>query len=74
MIAQLRTWLTAQEQVQQAFLVTGHTDFVLVVTAPNAESYEALMARLISANPNVKCFTTSMVLSVIKRSLAIPVP
>lgn len=74
LIAQLRTWLMAQEQVQQAFLVTGQADFVLVVTAPNAESYEALMARLISDNPNVRCFTTSMVLNVIKRSLSIPVP
>lgn len=74
LIAQLRTWLLAQEQVQQAFMVTGPTDFVLVVTAPNAESYEALMARLISDNPNVKCFTTSMVLNIMKRGLAIPVP
>lgn len=73
LIAQLRSWLMAQEHVQQAFMVTGQTDFVLVVAAPNAESYEALMARLISDNPNVRCFTTSMVLSVIKRGLAIPV-
>lgn len=73
LIAQLRSWLLVQEQVQQAFLVTGQADFVLVVTAPNAESYEALMARLISDNPNVRCFTTSMALSVIKRSLAVPV-
>jgi len=27
-----------------------------------------------SDNPNVNCFTTNMVLTVIKRSLAIPVP
>jgi DNA-binding Lrp family transcriptional regulator len=74
LIAQLRTWLMAQELVQQIFYVTGQAAFVLVVTAPNAESYEALMARLMSDNPNVTCFTTSMVLTVIKRSLAIPVP
>lgn len=74
LIAQLRSWLMAQEYVQQIFYVTGQADFVLVVTAPNAESYEALMARLLKENPNVTCFTTSMALSVIKRSLAIPVP
>lgn len=74
LIAQLRTWLMAQEQVQQIFYVTGQADFVLVVTAPNAEAYEALMARLMSDNPNVNCFTTNMVLTVMKRSLAIPVP
>lgn len=74
LIAQLRAWLMAQEHVQQIYYVTGQADFVLVVTAPNAASYEALMARLMSDNPNVTCFSTSMVLNVIKRSLAIPVP
>ena len=74
LIAQLRVWLMAQEHVQQIYYVTGQADFVLVVTAPNAASYEALMARLMSDNPNVTCFSTSMVLNVIKRSLAIPVP
>ena len=74
LIAQLRTWLMAQEYVQQIFYVTGQADFVLVVTAPNADSYEALMTRLMSDNPNVTCFTTSLVLGVVKRSLAIPVP
>jgi DNA-binding Lrp family transcriptional regulator len=74
LIAQLGAWLMAQEHVQQIYYVTGQADFVLVVTAPNAASYEALMARLLSDNPNVTCFSTSMVLNVIKRSLAIPVP
>jgi DNA-binding Lrp family transcriptional regulator len=74
LIAQLRAWLMAQEHVQQIYFVTGQADFVLVVTAPDAASYEALMARLMSDNPNVTCFSTSMVLNVIKRSLAIPVP
>ena len=74
LIAQLRTWLMAQEHVQQVFYVTGAADFVLVVTTPNAETYEALMARLMSDNPNVSCFTTNMALNVMKRSLAIPLP
>lgn len=74
LIAQLRTWLMAQENVQQIFYVTGEADFVLVVTAPNAEAYEAFTARLMSDNPNVNCFTTKLVLTVMKRSLAVPVP
>lgn len=74
LLAQLRTWLMAEELVQQIYYVTGQADFVLVVSAPSAETYEALMARLLSENPNVNCFTTNMVLTVIKRSLAIPVP
>jgi DNA-binding Lrp family transcriptional regulator len=74
MLAQLRTWLAEHEQVQQAFYVTGEADFVLVVTAADTESYDALMARLIAENPNVRRFTTSVALGVLKRGLTVPVP
>ena len=74
LLAQLRQWLAAQEHVQQAFYVTGEADFVLILTAPNTETYDALMARLVSENPNVKRFTTNVALSVVKRGLSIPVP
>lgn len=73
-LAQLRKWLAAQEHIQQAFYVTGEADFVLVITAPDTETYDLLMSRLVSENPNVKRFTTNVALSVLKRSLAIPVP
>lgn len=73
-LAQLRKWLATQEHIQQAFYVTGEADFVLVITAPDTETYDLLMSRLVSENPNVKRFTTNVALSVIKRSLAIPVP
>ncbi|MGH8327007.1 MAG: Lrp/AsnC family transcriptional regulator [Steroidobacteraceae bacterium] len=74
MLSQLRTWLEAQEQVQQAFFVAGEADFILVVTAADTDAYEALMARLVSANPNVKRFTTYFAFCAVKRGLAIPVP
>lgn len=74
LMAQLRKWLAAQEHVQQAFYVTGEADFVLVVTAPDAETYDALMGRLVSENPNVARFTTNVAMSVVKRGLTIPVP
>lgn len=74
LLAQLRRWLAAQPQVQQAFYVTGEADFVLVITAPDTESYDALMARMVAENPNVSRFTTNVALSVVKRGLAIPVP
>lgn len=73
-LTQLRKWLAAQEHIQQAFYVTGEADFVLVITAPDTETYDLLMSRLVSENPNVKRFTTNVALSVLKRSLAIPVP
>ena len=64
----------AQSHVQQAFYVTGEADFVLIVTAPDTESYNAFMARLVLENKNVKRFTTNVVLNLVKRGLAVPVP
>ena len=73
LLAQLRAWLAAQESIQQAFYVTGEADFVLVITAPDTETYDALMARMVTENPNVKRFNTNVALSVLKRGLTIPV-
>lgn len=74
LLAQLRSWLARQDHVQQAFYVTGGADFVLVVTAPDTETYDSLMSRLVSENPNVRRFTTNVALGVVKRGLTIPVP
>lgn len=74
LLAQLRAWLAAEEHVQQAFYVTGEADFVLVVTAPDTAAFDALMARLVSENPNVRRFTTNVALGLVKRGLSIPVP
>jgi DNA-binding Lrp family transcriptional regulator len=74
LMARLRAWLDAESAVQQAFYVTGEADFVLVVTAPDATAYEALMARLLADNPNVRRYTTQVAMGVLKRGLALPVP
>lgn len=74
LLAQLRGWLAAQEHIQQVFYVTGEADFILVITAPDTETYDALMSRMVGENPNVKRFTTNVALSVVKRGLTIPVP
>lgn len=71
---ELSRWLVAEPWVQQAFYVTGEADFVLVVTAPDTEGYQALMARMMAENPNVKRFTTNVALGLVKRGLGIPVP
>ncbi|KQW49677.1 MULTISPECIES: Lrp/AsnC family transcriptional regulator [unclassified Roseateles] len=74
LMARLRAWLDAEAAVQQAFYVTGEADFVLVVTAPDATAYEALMARLLADNANVRRYTTQVAMGVLKRGLALPVP
>lgn len=74
LLAALRAWLAREEHVQQAFYVTGEADFVLVVTAPDTETYDELMSRLVGENPNVRRFKTNVALGVVKRGLSIPVP
>lgn len=73
LLAQLRRWLLAEEHVQQAFYVTGEADFILIVTAPSTEDYDALMTRLVSENANVRRFTTNVALGVVKRGVMIPI-
>ncbi len=60
--------------MQQAYYVTGGADFTLVVTAPDTETYDALMSRMVADNPNVRRFTTNVVLGIVKRGLAMPLP
>jgi Lrp/AsnC family transcriptional regulator, leucine-responsive regulatory protein len=74
LLAELRKWLAAQDHIQQVFYVTGEADFILVITAPDTETYDELMLRLVSENANVRRFTTNVALSVVKRGLTIPAP
>ena len=73
LIGRLRQWMTADQCIQEIFYVTGTADFILVVTAPDIEAYDAFMSRLVAENPNVRRFTTNVALGVGKRSLAIPI-
>ena len=74
LLTQLREWLARRAEIQQAFYVTGETDFVIIVTARDTEAFEAMMAQLVKDNPNVRRFTTNVVLSLLKQGLTIPVP
>lgn len=70
---ELKRWLAAEPAVQQAWYVTGDADFTLVITARDTEDYDAFMQRLVAENRNVRKFKTSVVLSTLKRGLAVPV-
>jgi DNA-binding Lrp family transcriptional regulator len=74
LLTQLREWLSRRAEIQQAFYVTGETDFVIIVTARDTEAFDAMMSQLVQENPNVRRFTTNVVLGLIKRGLTIPVP
>ena len=74
LLAQLRKWLAAEENVQQVFYVAGEADFILVITCPDTAAYEVFMSRMVRENPNVRRFNTHVALSVLKRGLTIPIP
>lgn len=73
LLAQLRRWFADEDQVQQVYYVTGSADFVLIITAPDVDSYDALMGRMIADNANVRRFTTNVVLGIGKRGLFVPI-
>jgi DNA-binding Lrp family transcriptional regulator len=74
LLAQLRKWLAAEENVQQVFYVAGEADFILVITCADTGAYDVFMSRMVRENPNVRRFNTHVALSVPKRGLTIPVP
>jgi len=73
LVQPLRTWLRAEAAVQQAYYVTGTSDYVLLVTATDIGSFDQLMSRMMLENPNVRRFTTNVVMTAVKRGLYVPV-
>lgn len=74
LLAQLREWIARHPEIQQAFYVTGETDYVIIVSARDTEAFDAFMSRLVKENPNVRRFTTNVVLGLLKQGLTVPVP
>ena len=68
---QLQNWIVREDSVQQAYNVTGSADFILTISEASLDAYDHFMSRLVEENPNVRKFTTSVVLQTFKRSLFI---
>jgi DNA-binding Lrp family transcriptional regulator len=69
----LQRWIIAQDAIQRAYNVTGEFDFAIVVRAASLEAYDALMGEMIEANPNVRKYTTMVVLQTLKDETFVPV-
>ena len=67
LVQPLRAWLRAEAAVQQAYYVTGSSDYVLLVTAPDIDSFDQMMSRMMLENSNVRRFTTNVVMTAVKR-------
>ena len=63
----------ADPNVQQCYYVTGIADFILIVTARDMADFEAVTRRLLFDNPNIRRFTTSVVMARDKVSSVVPV-
>lgn len=64
--------ISAEPQVQQCYFVSGETDYLLVVTCADMESYNAFARRVLANEHNIKRFRTSFCLSRVKYDTAIP--
>jgi len=73
LVNRLRAWFRNEPAVQQAYYVTGTADYVLIVVARDIQEFDALMSEMMAANPNIRRFTTNVVMSAIKRGLMVPV-
>jgi len=67
-----RAMQTAPE-IMQCLSVTGEVDFVLTLTMRDMAEYEVFAQRHFWGNPNVKRFSTLVVMSRVKNGLTVPV-
>ncbi len=72
-LADFRARVRDEPQVQQAYYVTGDSDFALVCIARDMADFEALTHRLFFENGNVRRFRTSVVMERTKVGLTVPV-
>lgn len=60
------------DSVQQCYYVTGTADFALVITCRDMTGFEAFAHRVFVDNPDVRHFTTSVVMDRVKVGLTLP--
>ena len=65
--------MRAAPEVMQCYYVTGHADFILILSARDMADYEEFTRRHFFAEDNVLRFRTSAVMDRVKTSFAIPV-
>ncbi len=66
-----RRLIQAESQVQQAYYVTGESDFVVICLAKDMADFETLTQRLFFNQPNVRKFRTYVVMDRTKVGLKV---
>jgi Lrp/AsnC family leucine-responsive transcriptional regulator len=60
-------------EVMQCYYVTGNYDYVLITTFKEMEDYEDFTNKYFLENPNIKHFTSMVVMNKVKENLSIPI-
>ncbi|WP_284944146.1 Lrp/AsnC family transcriptional regulator [Acidisoma cladoniae] len=72
-LAKFRAWADKQDEIQQAYYVTGSTDIILIISAEDVEAYDAISASIMMHHPQIRRINTNVVLNVLKLGLFLPV-
>jgi len=72
-IDRFKAEMSTYAEVQQCYYVTGAADFFLVTLTRSMEAYEAFTRRVLLGDPNVRSFTTHVVLDRAKVGLSVAV-
>jgi len=67
-----KTMLDAPE-VMQCYYVTGDYDYVLITTFKEMKEYENFTKKYFLENPNIKRFSSMVVMNKVKENLSIPI-
>jgi len=60
-------------EVMQCYYVTGNYDYVLITTFKEMGDYEDFTNKYFLENPNIKHFTSMVVMNKVKENLSIPI-
>jgi Lrp/AsnC family transcriptional regulator, leucine-responsive regulatory protein len=72
-LAHFRRWVGQQAEIQQAYYVTGQVDLILVIVAEDVQAFDAVAARIMENNPQIRRMTTNVMLDLLKVGLDVPV-
>ena len=70
---QFRKTMFNAPEVMQCYYVTGNYDYVLITTFKEMGDYEDFTNKYFLENPNIKHFTSMVVMNKVKENLSIPV-
>jgi len=73
-LAAFRDKVLARGEVQQCYGVTGSFEYVLVVVVPDLAGYEAFCEACLLHDPNVRGYTTQIVLEAAQRGGPLQLP